>query len=192
MTFGAVILAGGQSRRMGRDKAMLEVDGHTFIQRLAGELSGFQELLLSVDSPERYPELALPRVVDEFEGLGPMGGLYSALGACRSEALLAVSCDLPLFRRELGEKLRSCLEPGIQAVVPVTGDGRLHPLCAVYHRNCREVFLSSIKEGNYRLRDALKRLSVRYFEPGDFSRLLLNVNTPEEYKALGLKGDAVK
>jgi molybdopterin-guanine dinucleotide biosynthesis protein A len=191
MEFGAVILVGGASRRMGRDKARLTIDGESFLEKIANELSGFNELLLSVNKPEQYADEKITRVTDIFNGCGPMDGLFSALTACRSDALLAVSCDLPLFQRALGERLCTLMTASCDAVVPVTGGGRFHPLCAVYGKSAATIFETQLKSGNYRLTDAFEKLAVRYVSVADegFSEACLqNINTVEDYIALNPGG----
>ncbi len=187
MKFGAVILYGGKSRRMGTDKAMLPLDGLPFLERLAFELSGFNELLISVDSLETHPQIKLPAVADIYPSCGPMGGIHAALYTCKADALLALSCDLPLFRRGLGEYLCSKLSPDADAVVPITSDGRVHPLCAVYRKTALPIFEQHLNSDNFRMRDALTELQVVYVPMNDTSyseKCLQNVNTPAEYDAL--------
>ena len=187
MKFGAVILCGGKSRRMGTDKAMLTLNGLPFIERLAGELSDFNELFISVDSTDNHPQTGLPAIADIYPNCGPMGGLHAALSLCKADALLVLSCDMPLFRREFGEYLFSELTPDADAVVPRTSDGRVHPLCAVYRKTALPIFESLLDSGNFRMRDALANLLVKYVSIKDssyYEKCLQNVNTPAEYEAL--------
>lgn len=187
MNIGAVILCGGKSRRMGSDKAMLTFDGLPFLERLLHELSDFDELLISVDSPENHSQIKLPTITDIYPDCGPMGGLHAALNSCKAEALLTLSCDMPLFRRELAEYLCAELAPDADAVVPLTSDGRMHPLCAVYRKSTVPIFETLLRSGNFRMRDALKKLSVRYVTISDTpysEKYLQNVNTPAEFDAL--------
>ena len=187
MKFGAVILYGGKSRRMGRDKAELIIEDRTFLEHIAGELEGFEELILSLDSLEKYPEIKCKPVTDIYSDCGPMGGIHAALSACSSDALLVVSCDLPLFRGELGEYLCTSLDENTDAVVPVTSDGRIHPLCAVYRKTTVQVFEKYLKAENYKILNAYKDMKVKYVLMGRThcnEKWLQNINTPEEYDAL--------
>ena len=131
----AVILAGGKSSRMGRDKASLTLGNETFLQRIAAELDacGFQEKYVSLGSGSRYgmpekengteaaekTEIRIPggwtAVRDRYRNCGPLGGIHAALSACRAEWSLFVSCDTPLYRRELAELLISKV-PGLSEV----------------------------------------------------------------------------
>ena len=187
MKFGSVILAGGRSLRMGEDKAKLKIDGMCFLDRIAEELCGFDELLVSVDELARHPVLPYPTVCDRFPGCGPMAGLHAALSVCASEALFVVSCDLPLFRGELAVYLCERLTQEVDAVVPLTSDGRIHPLCAVYRKEAAALFEQFLMAGNLRIRDVLRSLRVEYVPISDSpcsESWLLNVNTKEEYQAL--------
>ena len=78
MNFGAVILAGGKSRRMGRNKAQLTVNGQSFLDIITAELSGFAELMVSVDDAALHPEILLPMVSDAYSDCGPMSGYDDA------------------------------------------------------------------------------------------------------------------
>ncbi|PKM73957.1 MAG: hypothetical protein CVU91_02610 [Firmicutes bacterium HGW-Firmicutes-16] len=187
MKYGAVILYGGKSRRMGRDKAELIIEGQTFLEHIAGELENFEELILSLDNLEKYPEIKHTAVTDIYPDCGPMGGIHAALSACDSDALLVVSCDLPLFKGELGEYLCAQLDEEIDAVVPVTSDGRMHPLCAVYRKTASQVFEKYLIAENYKILNAYKDMRVKYI-PMDHTpcsgKWLQNINTPQEYDAL--------
>ena len=187
MKFGAVILYGGKSRRMGQDKAELIIEGRTFLEHIAGELEGFEELILSLDSMEKYPVMKCTAVTDIYSDCGPMGGIHAALSVCDSDALFVVSCDLPLFKAELGDYLCTQLDEEIDAVVPVTSDGRIHPLCAVYRKRTASVFEKYLKAGSYKILDAYKDVRVKFI-PIDRTpcneKWLQNINTPQEYDAL--------
>ncbi len=184
MNFGAVILAGGQSRRMGESKAKLKIDGKRFLDRLAEELCDFGELIVSVDEPGRHPDIAYPMVGDVFPGCGPMAGLHAALSICRADALLALNCDLPLFGRALGERLCALMDEDTDVVAPLSDEGRIQLQCALYRRGCAAVFEKYLVSGNYRIRDALAELRVKPVYLPAYSLMLTNVNTREDYEKL--------
>jgi molybdopterin-guanine dinucleotide biosynthesis protein MobB len=199
----AVILAGGKSERMGADKARLPWrDGRTLLERMAGCLGHLDEVLLSVGSEEQAHEknekLSLPVVVDRYPDRGPLGGLYSALLACRGDWLLAVSCDLPLFERELADylisRLTSGMHGGCSVLLTMTRDKRVHPLCGLYSRRAADVFGGLMASGNYRMMDAARKagFSAVSLEGTPFpDEMLANVNTFREY-ALLFAGRAVR
>lgn len=184
---GAVILSGGKSRRMGSDKSKLKIDRITFLERIASELVSFKEILLSISSNYNYIESfigSLKVVRDIFEGCGPIGGLFSALEASSAKWLLAISCDMPLFSRGLAEYLCSYISEEFDAIVIVTRDKRVHPLCAIYSQKAKEIFKRQIQSKDYCLLNALKLMKVKYvyLKYSAFpDEILENVNTPEEY-----------
>lgn len=186
MQIGAALLAGGQSRRMGRDKAQLLLDGQSFQSRIAVQLAPFPERLLSVGSGAREESGFLP-VPDVFPFCGPLGGLHALLTVCRSDALLVVSCDLPLFRRELGLFLVDQLTEKDSAAVPVTRGGRVHPLCGVYRKTLLPELESRLRAGDRRVMSLLDAVSARRvpLEGTPFpDRWLANINTPEDLQQL--------
>ena len=179
----AVILCGGQSRRMGADKGRLLWQGQDFLDRIAAHLSPADEILLSVAQTGQYAEKPFPKVSDQMPGCGPLAGLYSSLTVCRNDLLFAVSCDMPLVDFSVVLLLHSHLEESFDAVVPTDGSGRVQPLCALYRKRAAPVFLRQLQQGNYRMRDALSAISTRYLPiapPED--HIFQNLNTPEEYQ----------
>lgn len=184
MTYGAVILAGGKSRRMGINKAELTMNGVRFLDKLVWELSGFEELWVSVDDETQHPEIQYPMVSDAFGDCGPMGGICSALMASKADALVVVPCDVPLFSEKLARKLCDCLEEGGDGVIIVTEDKREHPLCGVYKKSCLRILKACIREQDYKMGNGLKRMEVKKYQAGRDSWRLKNINTPGEWKRL--------
>ncbi|WP_298035454.1 molybdenum cofactor guanylyltransferase [uncultured Dysosmobacter sp.] len=186
---GAMILAGGQSRRMGRCKALLELDGETLISRLAKQLDGFGELLLSANDPQVAAGIPGRLVTDIYPGLGPLAGLHAALTAAKVENLLCVSCDMPYFTAALAEALLNAFPPDTDALACVDGNGRVHPLCGIYAKTALPVIERRLQNRQLKMLDLLAELCTVYFPiPDRFpAKILTNVNTPEAFA--GVKGD---
>ncbi len=185
MKIGCLILAGGKSSRMGSKKSALEFHGITFLDKLAHEMNGFPELLVSVDERLRHPEITFPMVADIYPEHGPMGGLYSALLQCESDALLVIPCDVPLFSKELAEKMCSFYkETDTDALIAMTDDERIHPLCGIYHKHCLSTLKDCLENEDLKMMSALHKLNLKYYPTGADSWKLTNVNTPEEYRRL--------
>ena len=188
---GAVILAGGKSRRMGKNKAYLSIDGQTngqtFLSRLLSELKDFEEVLLSVDSAEKYKSENVKAVEDLYGDCGPIGGIYSALRFCRSDYLLALGCDMPLFQKEAAHYMSAFVDTHHDAFVLLTREERAEPLCAIYSKCAADILQAQIKSGNYRLTDALAKMRVKYIPlrhsifPDTIAQ---GTNTKEEYSFL--------
>lgn len=188
MTTGAVVLAGGHSNRMGnKDKALLDLNGRTFLDKIIQELQGFDEILLSADQKNRYIKYQDITVPDVFPNTGPAGALYSALSSCQSNALLVVTCDMPLFTKELGEYLLSYLSSDWDALIIEDRSGKIHPLCGIYQKAILPILLEQIKNGNYRMTSLLNRLCVKRIQLSSsaFSdECVSNINRPCDYAKL--------
>jgi molybdopterin-guanine dinucleotide biosynthesis protein A len=184
---GAVILAGGKNSRMGENKAYLTLAGETFLARMTGQLSQFEELLISADNAGKYAEAGLAVVEDLHPECGPIGGIYSALCACRSDYLLVVSCDMPLFKKELAQYLTEFVSDSYDALVLSTRDGQIEPLCAIYAKHIKDIFKTQIEAGNYSMRGVLDKVRVcrvPIFDTDFPDEVVKNVNTPQEYQQL--------
>jgi molybdopterin-guanine dinucleotide biosynthesis protein A len=187
------ILAGGASRRMGEDKALLRIvpDGPTTIDRVIDVARWVSDDVFIVSPEDRdYSRFGLRIVADRFPGEGPLGGIVSALGATDRTFTLMLSCDHPFLSIPL---LRWMSElPSSQLLLPETGvDGvaKLHPIHARYRQDALETLADAFASGERRLRIATSRLETRLipeseltrFDPG--LRSLVSVNTPEEADA---------
>ena len=105
-TYGALILAGGKGRRMGgKNKALLQWEAQTFLSRLESVLYNFDEKLISLQDASWLGDSSFSPVFDQEADHGPLEGLRCALSLCKSDALLVVACDMPLFSAELANAL---------------------------------------------------------------------------------------
>ena len=180
-----IVLAGGQSRRLGTDKAFIEIDKVPLIGRVVNQLRPIcDDVLIVTNDPGPYRGLGLPLVGDIWPGMGPLGGIYSGLLAIRHSQALVVGCDMPFLDPRL-LRFMILLSAGYDAVVPRIGD-LLEPLHAVYSRTCLSPIESLLRTGNLRIVDLLSQVQVRYlteseinlFDPHHLS--LFNINTPED------------
>ena len=186
MNIGCVILAGGKSTRMGRDKANLEIQDKTFIKKLAQELDFFDEKLIARGLNEEFEGIDWEIIPDLYAGCGPIGGLHSALKNCRSEALFCLPCDIPLLETSLFQWLIQFLDKEHDAVVCVTPDGKRHPLSGIYWKNAAVVLEEQISKGDNRMMNALKKMRIKYVVVDSKNKedQLFNVNTPQDYRRL--------
>jgi len=152
----AIILAGGQSRRMSRDKASLLVNGQTLLEQVIGQLTGhFREIIISVSKGQHYELNNVRQVEDRDENAGPLAGLLTGLQASSSEISLVVPCDQPEVDLGIVRDLLQAL--GQHDLVYLRLDGQIpHPLFALYRRSLLPVIERLIKE---------KKLSVLYLLP---------------------------
>jgi len=191
LNIGCVILAGGKSSRMGTDKALLEIDGTNFIGKIAGELNFFVEKFFARGNCEAVSVPGWRNIPDIYPECGPIGGLHAALKTCRSDALVCVTCDMPLITSELVRDLCDQMTEEYDAVILKETDGRIHPTCGIYRKSAVNVFEQQILDGNYRMMRVLDRLRVKYvtIDPQTGSRQLKNINTPEDLRELKREAD---
>ena len=188
------ILAGGESSRMGVDKGLLEIAGEPMIvraARLVESVVGAPAVV--VGTPEKYRELGLRAIADDWPGCGPLGGIATALRASEADWNLVVACDLPYLTREWLEfLLQRARDSAEEAVVPMnlTAENKrgAEPLCAVYHKGCEPALRRALEHGVRKVTDGLAELRVEVIEPKEWKGfdsdglLFKNVNTPTDYE----------
>lgn len=184
-----VILAGGESSRMGENKALLEINGTRIIEtayRLMSDL--FDEVLLVTNSPESYKFIPCRKIADIYSGMGPLAGIHAALSACTAHRAFVIACDMPGLNPQLIREL-SGMPGGADVIVPETPGG-LEPLHALYDKSCLPGMAKMLREGERsilsffdlaRIR-RVPREQIAALDP-DFSSFR-NINTPEEYRLL--------
>ena len=179
-TSAGFVLTGGRSSRMGRDKALLPIEGSVLVKRTAERVRAAAGSVTLIGAPERYAHLGYQVAPDLVEDCGPMGGLYTALQTTRADWNLLVACDMPGITSEfLGELLDAAKARASACLVPQTESG-LHPLCAVYHRRAERAVASAIERKLFKMHDLLKILGAVPWPVADAS-MLENVNTPLEW-----------
>jgi molybdenum cofactor guanylyltransferase len=174
------VLTGGRSSRMGRDKALLPIDGSVLVERTAEVVRAAAGSVTLIGAPGRYSHLGLPVLPDLVPDGGPLCGLHTALKITRADWNLVVACDMPgLTVAFLGDLLAAAQQLGCACLGPQTDSG-LHPLCAVYHRRSADAVEFAIQHKSLKMHDLLKSLGAVSWPVADAS-LLENVNTPLEW-----------
>ena len=179
-----VVLAGGRSRRMGRDKALVQVDGMTLLERAVEILRPHVRELVIMGDPERHTHPRAVTIADERPGRGPLGGLVTALAQGRYGRIIALACDMPGVNDRLLLHLKGRMDGRTDAVVPVHAAG-VEPLAAAYHLRCLDPFRRALEEGHYKLTEAMtlvrcNRLEVTPGRDGWPTDLFRNVNAPDD------------
>jgi len=191
-----VILAGGKSRRMGEDKAVLPVGKGEMIARVALVLKQvFPEVLVVGGCRQTGEKLGLRVVQDIIEGCGPLGGIHAALRSISHDRCLVAACDMPFISAPLAAHMveRSA---GYDVAVPRRGRF-LEPLFAVYTVNCLFAVEELLLAGGRKVTDFFPRVRVKYLDEGELGDLadldaaFFNVNTPLDLeKARWMAGGA--
>ncbi len=176
----AIILAGGDGTRMGRDKTMLPIDGQPMIKHIYEQLRPhFSQILISSNDPSRHGFLGATVVPDRAVGRGPLMGIASALRVSECERNFVIACDMPDVDVGLVRAMLRQAGEG-DAVVPTVGPGLYEPLFAVYRRSALPAIEETLRSGSNRVFDCFNRCRVRYVDLSD--RRLRNVNTMSEYR----------
>jgi molybdopterin-guanine dinucleotide biosynthesis protein A len=168
-----VVLAGGQSRRLGRDKAVEPIAGQPLIQRVIERVSQVStEMVVVVASRARGEALPLSEAhriaLDIYLGKGSLGGIFSGLTAVQEEWGLVVACDMPFLNLELLRYMMS-LREGVDAVVPVL-EGRPEPTHALYSRACLPHIEERLKADDLKIAGFFEEVRVRYVPEEDIAR----------------------
>jgi molybdopterin-guanine dinucleotide biosynthesis protein A len=167
MEVTGIILAGGKSSRMGTDKGLQVLCGKPLISYVIDALSGLcSDILISTSSNE-YKSFGYKVIADEFPGIGPMGGIYSALRQSSTENNLVISCDLPFISGDLMAHILKN-SAGCQVAVPWQGNQHYEPLCGFYNKSVLDSMIDFIQKGNFKLPDLFKEISI--------NRLIINEN----------------
>lgn len=189
-TINGFVLAGGKSSRMGWDKARMQFAGKPLVLRAAEMLRPFVQEVTLLGPTERYGNLGLPVLADQWPDQGPLAAVCTGLLSSTAEWNIFLACDLPLIESQFIQLLVQRIQAArCDAVAPRTEEG-WQPLSAAYHLRCRAAFLRAIQDGQrslIRLYPELKVEAITCDEmraAGVSDAALTNVNTPEDYARL--------
>ena len=183
------IQAGGQSSRMGEDKALKTFLGRPLVQRVIERLSPVaDELILTTNQPDPYTFLDIPLFPDLKPGRGALGGLYTAIASASQPVVAVVACDMPFASGSFFEAAtRLLLEEETDVVIAKTDEG-YEPLHAVYRRaTCLPAIEAAIEADQWKVIAWFPQVKVRVLTPEEIKRYdpsglaFWNVNTPEEF-----------
>jgi molybdopterin-guanine dinucleotide biosynthesis protein A len=180
----AILLAGGQGRRLRSDKVHLQLANGRVLGNLIDLCRDlFGHVFLVVDRPGRirdpHPDVRV--VADEIPGSGPLGGILTGLRATSADRCFVTACDLPFLNPDL---IRFIAQHVGNQDVLVPGRGNaIEPLMGFYSRSCRDIISRSIHEGDLRVRGFWAKVKTEVielescFDAADLQTWLLNVNT---------------
>ena len=189
-----LVLCGGASRRMGAEKALLDLEGEPMVVRVARRVGGVAwPVLLAPGRRGRLGDLGYPEVDDEVDGSGPLGGLVAGLAASPHRLVAVAAADMPFVSAEVLSLLARLIGTA-DAAVPVTEDG-MQPLHAVYSANGLPALRAALRSGRRALREGVEEaLRVRRVDDGEWrtvdpsGRFALNLNRPEDWAMIEGKG----
>lgn len=185
--FSAAVLAGGQSRRFGQDKARFVFRGRPLIQWVLESLREAGERMIIANGA--YPEFGLPVLADVKPGGDALSGVYTALYHARWEWVAVAACDLPFLSPGYWRLLLEQARPGVRLVAGMSASGFAEPLAAFYHRSLLEDLERRLDEGRLRLQSLFEehpsvRLAWEGLEARFGPELFLNANQVEDLPML--------
>jgi len=183
----AIILAGGKSRRLGRDKTLLEVNGSRVMDTIVDKCRPlFAEILIAGGERPGFKIPGVQTVPDAYPGIGPLGGIHAGLCAAKSEVCFVTACDMPNFQVPMVKKLLEA-SGGYDAAALKTGE-RTHPLFAVYKKNILPTVERLLSQNIYSVLRLLDEVNAGYIqlparEENPASAPVFNINYKEDFEA---------
>lgn len=179
-----IILSGGKSSRMGRDKALLSFNGTSFLQHSTNALNPFVTEILIVSNNPEHDAFGLKRLPDTIENAGPLAGIYTGLNHSKTEHNLVLSCDIPLINSIILQKLIDAVDEDSE-IIQIESQGKSMPLIALYKKQCEVPFLKLLNDGERKLQYAVNQCKVKHVVLNESESLFTqNINTPEELKTI--------
>lgn len=178
----AIILAGGNSSRMGEDKGLMMIEDKPMIQHVIDVLQGIVEDIIIVSNNNEYEQFGCRVFSDEVKGKGPLGGIYTGLLHSNTQSSLVLSCDIPYVNANLLNLIISHSE-GYDITIPQK-NGLTHQLMGVFSKRCVMTFKNALDDNELKLIDVFKKLNLNIIDANQFSqRLFTNVNDRDDIKA---------
>lgn len=181
-----IVLAGGNSSRMGFDKGLAHFRGKPLVQYAIETLEQICSRIIISTNSVSYGHLGYPVKGDIFPGTGPMGAIYSALMSSKTEHNLVLSCDTPFVTSLLMHRLLKNAE-GFQVVLPESKPGFVEPLIGYYHINNTTAMLAFIQRGDLKLIDYIETSYYRCISMYGNPEQFLNINTPDDFEKFAQK-----
>ncbi|RLD91671.1 MAG: hypothetical protein DRJ09_00240 [Bacteroidetes bacterium] len=181
-----IILAGGKSSRMGKDKGLCEFNGKALVSYALETLKPLcGKMIISANHfPEKYKQFGVPVISDEIKNIGPMGGIYTCLKHSTTRHNLVLSCDTPFVGIILLKHLLDHVQ-NEQVVAPAHHTFLIEPLSAYYATNVLDAIKQSINNNDYKLINLFKGVRFKSvlmdtLQPFNADQSFLNINKPED------------
>lgn len=182
------ILAGGQSRRMGQDKAFLKVGQQMTIERVIARVRHLtDDLIISTNSPDQYRQFGWRMVGDVYPGKAALGGIYSAIRAARHQHVLVVACDLPFLNARLLQYMAGMAHTA-DVIAPLINPPQPETTHTIYSKSCLPAIESRLQANRLRIIGFFGEVNVRYLDRAEIVRFdpelhsFINMNTPEDWE----------
>lgn len=186
INIAGAILSGGKNSRMGKNKAFIEINGFTIIEKTVNLFKEiFDEIIISTNSPTNFKlyEKNVLIVSDIIKNFGPLSGIHSVLSKTSKESVFFIACDMPFVSKDIILQIINCFnKTNCDCIVPKINNF-IEPLCAIYKKkinNNLEEFLKNTN--NYAVKNFLKTIDVHYLDLTDNfdHNAFINLNIPSD------------
>ena len=183
----AVVLAGGMSKRMGRDKLELTLGGQTLLESIVNRFrEEFEEVVISVADPGKYSDVMGAHIIDILPGAGPLSGLHAALTLIPGSGVFLVAADLPYACPCAAKRIIELCGDKDACIIRHSGN-KLEPLFGYYRKSLLRQCEEAINSGDYRLSAIIASADTRFVAPYELGelwdeKLIMNINYPEDYE----------
>jgi len=175
------ILAGGKSRRFGRNKALFVIEGKSIIERVAAAIPPAQQIFIVTNSPAEYARFPWPTLPDHYPGCGPLAGIHAGLVHSPFEWNFFLACDFPCLKSSAIDELLAA--PRTTQVILTKTPAGLQPLCALWSKSALPVIENAVQNRDLRVHAVLAKLALHVIPPAD-PEAMFNLNTPEDLTKL--------
>lgn len=185
----AVILAGGENKRINLQKAFLEIKGKRIIETISAMLGRlFSKVIINTNDPESFFYLGLPMTGDILKARGPMTGILSSMVSADAPEIFVVACDMPFVNEKLVSMLINKYN-GQNALVPLF-HGESQPLLGIYSKRIALLMEDSISKDERSMKRLLQKIDVEFLEEDIIrdvdpeGRSFVNINTMDDFKKM--------
>ena len=158
-----ILLAGGKSIRMGKDKGLIKLNGQTLLEQVLSKVEKISRNILIMSNQAGYDQFKYPVFRDIHPDKGPIGGIYTGLTHSTTENNLVIGCDMPNLSLAFLNFILQCHKTNFEATIPIQQE-RIQPLAGVYKKSCSIKLKTQIDAGIYKMIEALKVIGSNYIE----------------------------
>ncbi len=179
-----IILAGGKSSRMGTEKGLIIYKNKPFVEHIIEAMSPLVDNIIIISNNKAYESFGFKCYEDLIKNTGPLAGIYTGLRYSKTDYNLIVSCDIPLVKTIVLQKLIDQKNDASE-VIQLQSQGKNMPLIALYKKSCEVIFMEELHQNQKKVQKALKKCNVKTVVIDEsLEQVTANINTPEDLELL--------
>jgi len=179
-----IILAGGKSSRMGTEKGLILYKNKPFVEHIIESMNPLVDNIIIISNNKAYKSFGFRCYEDLIKNTGPLAGIYTGLRYSKTNNNLIVSCDIPLIKTVVLQKLIDQKNDASE-VIQLQSQGKNMPLIALYKKSCEVIFMEELHQNQKKVQKALKKCNVKtVIIDGSLEQVTANINTPEDLELL--------